>query len=79
VHALAGGKIAAILYSYLFASMLLSPFADFFFMGVNYISKLLAIAWIVYALPRRWNQFKALCASSIQRGLREKSNESGIA
>jgi|GEM_PF-1590095 len=77
--ALAGGNIAAILYSYLFASMILSPFADFFFMGVNYIFKLLIIAWIVYALPRRWAQFKDLCVNSIQKGLREKSNERGVA
>lgn len=79
MYALGGGKIAAILYSYLFASLILSPFADFFFMGINFIVKLLAIAWIVYALPRRWTQFKALCVGSIQKGLREKPNESGIA
>jgi len=65
MHALSGHKIATVLYSYLFTSMLLSPFADFFFMGLNYSSKLIAVSWIVYALPVRWLHFRALCSRSI--------------
>lgn len=64
-YALSDRKIAIILYSYLFTSMLLSPFADFFFMGLNYSSKLIAVSWIVYALPVRWLRFCSLCSGSI--------------
>jgi len=75
LHAMSGGKILTVFYSYLFASIILSPFSDYFFMAFNFSSKLLAISWIVYGLPFRWSQFRALCASGAKVNLSARHHD----
>jgi oligosaccharide repeat unit polymerase len=62
LRAMAGSKILTVLYTYFFAAIVLSTFSDYFFMGLNFSAKLVAVSWIVYGLPFRWSQFRELCA-----------------
>jgi oligosaccharide repeat unit polymerase len=55
--ALQGSKTAMVLYSFLFGGILLSPFSENFFMGLNFLTKLYAVSWLVYSLPARRAQF----------------------
>jgi oligosaccharide repeat unit polymerase len=58
--ALQGSKTAILIYSFLFGALLLSPFNENFFMGLNYSTKIFAVCWVVYGLPIRAAQFTAL-------------------
>jgi len=49
--AIAGSKLSMIMYSYFFGALLLSPYSDLFFMGLNFSAKLFIVAWVVYRLP----------------------------
>jgi oligosaccharide repeat unit polymerase len=49
--AIAGSKLSTIIYSYFFGALLLSPFSDLFFMGLNFSVKLFIVAWLVFRLP----------------------------
>jgi oligosaccharide repeat unit polymerase len=54
--AIGGSKISIIMYSFFFASVLLTPFAEYFFMGWNFSIKIFIVAWLVYELPTRMRQ-----------------------
>jgi len=51
-----GHKIALLLYGYFFAGMILSPYSDYFFMGMSGIVKVFEVSWLVFSLPVRWRQ-----------------------
>lgn len=73
-HALAGRKIATLLYGFFFAAMLLSSFSDsLFFMGLNFYSKLFLVSWCVYCLPVRYAQFRAFIHNSVEADLKPLS------
>jgi oligosaccharide repeat unit polymerase len=59
-RALQGSKLAMVLYSFFFGAILLSPFSENFFMGLNYSTKIFAVCWVVYNLPFRAAQFRVL-------------------
>ena len=55
--AVEGSKVAIIMYAFFFSGLILMPFNEQFFMQLNHIIKLFAVAWIVYCLPLRLQQF----------------------
>jgi oligosaccharide repeat unit polymerase len=65
-RALQGGRIAQPLCAFFFAGLVLSPFGEYFFTTLNFLSKLCAVAWIVYAFPVVWARWAGVRA----RGLR---------
>ena len=54
--ALKGDKVLTIVYGFVFGSLLLSPYSETLFMGLNFGVKIWAIAWLVYEGPSRIRQ-----------------------
>jgi oligosaccharide repeat unit polymerase len=55
--AVEGSKIAILMYAFFFSGLGLMPFNEQFFMQLNHIVKLYAVAWLVYSFPLRMSQF----------------------
>ena len=55
--ALSGSKISVIMYAVFFSALILSPFSENFFMGLNFSIKIYAVSWLVYNFPARREQF----------------------
>jgi oligosaccharide repeat unit polymerase len=58
-RALTGNRFALLLYGYFFAGMVLSPYAEYFFLGLSSILKLFEIYWIIFRLPVHWSRLWA--------------------
>jgi oligosaccharide repeat unit polymerase len=56
--AIGGNRIAIVIYGFLFTALLLSPYDDNFFMGLNFSLKIFAVSWLVYNLPATWVRFQ---------------------
>jgi oligosaccharide repeat unit polymerase len=69
-RALLGGKVATLSYGYLFAELVLSPYNELLFMGMNFIVKLLLGSWVIYYLPDQWGQFRRFVRESVQADLK---------
>lgn len=54
--AIAGSRVSIILYSFLFASILLTPFSEMWLLGLNFSLKIFLLAWLVYRFPGRLHQ-----------------------
>jgi oligosaccharide repeat unit polymerase len=52
--AIRGSRISALIYSMLFAGIILSTFGENFFLATNFLSKLLVVYWLIYRLPAFW-------------------------
>ncbi len=50
-RALAGWPISRLVYAFLFVAIVLSPFADAFLGGLNFMLKLAAVSWLIYHRP----------------------------
>ncbi|MGB8131552.1 MAG: O-antigen polymerase, partial [Candidatus Angelobacter sp.] len=59
-RAVEGGKVATVMFAFFFSGLILMVFNEQFFMQLNYISKLFVVAWIVYSLPLRMQQFSCV-------------------
>jgi oligosaccharide repeat unit polymerase len=67
-RALGGNRIAAVLCAYFIAECILGIFNENFFLGLNYIVKLVALSWVVYSLPIHWKTFRRFCAEAVAYG-----------
>jgi oligosaccharide repeat unit polymerase len=61
-RACAGHRIALLLYGYFFAGMLLSPYSDYFLMGLPFSIKLFTVGWVVFSLPVMWRRVRELAS-----------------
>jgi oligosaccharide repeat unit polymerase len=57
-NAVAGDRFYVVVYSCLFAGLVLSPFGEMFFMSLNTLVKVFAVSWLLFRLPgliSRWS------------------------
>jgi len=57
--AISGSRIAAFIYSTLFAGLFLSIFSEAFFMAINFLVKLCVVYWLIYRFPAVWAKWFA--------------------
>lgn len=58
--AISGGNIAALVYSAIFAGLVLTIFNENLLLNLNFLVKLVAMAWLVYSLPGICSKFSQI-------------------
>jgi oligosaccharide repeat unit polymerase len=64
-RAMEGSSVASLIYGALFTGLLLSPYAEYFFLNLNLLVKLYAVAWLVYCFPSWWTGFRERTRRSV--------------
>jgi hypothetical protein len=55
-NAAKGSKLHMIIYGFLFSGLVISPFAEMFFMNLNFLVKAYAVSWLIYEFPVKRNR-----------------------
>ena len=63
--AISGNQIGVLIYSTLFAGLLLSIFNESLFFNLNFLLKLSVVSWLAYSFPTEWAKFSRFTKKSV--------------